>query len=77
MNDSELETKATHNYPLANERVLLQLEGELTNGRFEIALDQALPSGAALIKAYVVGENDSGRTFDAIGATRLRLPFMP
>lgn len=72
MNDPELETKAAHNYPLANERVLLQLEGEIKNGRFEIALDKALPSGAALIKAYVVGEDDAGRTFDAIGATRVK-----
>ena len=77
MNDPELETKAAHNYPLANERVLVQLEGEVKDGRFEIALDQALPSGAALLKAYAVGEDDTGRTFDAIGATRLRFPFMP
>ena len=77
MNDPELETKAAHNYPLANERVLLQLEGELKDGRFEIALDQALPSGAALIKAYVVGEDSTGQTFDAIGATRVRLPLIP
>ena len=76
-NDPELETKATHNYPLANERVLLQLEGEVKDGRFEIALDKALPRSAALIKAYVVGEDDTGRTFDAIGATRVRLPFVP
>ena len=77
LNDPELETKAAHNYPLANERVLVQLEGEVKDGRFEIALDQALPSGAALIKAYVVGEDDTGRTFDAIGATRVRLPLIP
>ena len=77
LNDPELETKAAHNYPLANERVLVQLEGEVKDGRFEIALDRALPSGAALIKAYVVGEDDTGRTFDAIGATRVRLPLIP
>jgi len=77
MNDPELETKATHNYPLANERVLLQLEGELKDGRFEIALDQALPNSAALLKAYVVGEDDTGEAFDAMGATRVRLPFVP
>ncbi len=77
MNDPELETKATHNYPLANERVLVQLECEVKDGRFEIALDQALPSGAALLKAYAVGEDDTGQTFDAIGATRVRLPLIP
>ncbi len=76
-NDPELETKATHNYPLANERVLLQLAGEVKDGRFEIALDKLLPSSAALIKAYVVGEDDTGQTFDAIGAMRVRLPFVP
>ncbi|MEE9130924.1 MAG: C25 family cysteine peptidase [Phycisphaerales bacterium] len=70
-NDLELETKATHNYPLANERVLVQFEGEVKDGRFEITLDKVLPSSAALIKAYVVGEDDTGRTFDAIGATRV------
>ena len=77
MNDPELETKAAHNYPLANERVLLQLQGEVKDGRFEIALDQALPSSAALIKAYAVGEDSTGQTFDAIGATRVRLPLIP
>ncbi len=77
LNDSSLETTAAHNYPLANERILQQLEGEVQDGRFEIAMDGELPTGAALLKAYAVGEDDTGRTFDAIGATKVRLPLIP
>ena len=76
-NDSSLETTAAHNYPLANERVLQRIEGEVKNGRFEIVMDGDVSSGAALLKAYAVGKDDTGRTFDAIGATDLRLPFVP
>ena len=47
------------------------------SGRFEIVMDGDVFSGAALLKAYAVGEDDTGRTFDAIGATDLRLPLMP
>ncbi len=68
--DPDLEAKAAHNYPIANDVVLLRLAGEVTAERFRVPLD-TMPAGAALVKVYAAGEDEQGRSFDAIGAERL------
>jgi hypothetical protein len=68
--DPDLEAKAAHNYPIANDLVLLRLAGDVTAGRFRVPLD-TMPAGAALVKVYAAGEDEHGRAFDAIGAERL------
>jgi hypothetical protein len=68
--DPDLDAKAAHNYPIANDVVLLRLTGEVAGGRFEVPLGE-MPPGARLVKVYAAGEDDEGRAFDAIGAERL------
>jgi hypothetical protein len=69
--DPHLERKAAHNYAIANDVVLSRIEGEVEDGRFEIPVDGDLPPGAALIKAYASGRDDTDQPLDAIGAVRL------
>ena len=71
--DPDLEAKARNNYPIANDLVLLRLEGRINDGRFSVQLPDRLPSNAAVIKAYASGRDDSGRPLDAITALRLKL----
>jgi hypothetical protein len=69
--DPDLPRKAARNYPLANDRVLLRLDAPIRDGRFDVALPQPRPAGAAVLKAYAVGANAHGAPADAAGARRL------
>jgi hypothetical protein len=76
-NDPDLEAKAQNNYPLANARLLLKVQGELQeDGRFEIALPRdaaILPPEAGLVRVRITGTDaTTGKQRDAIGALRLR-----
>jgi hypothetical protein len=66
--DPGLEHKAASNYPIANERVLVELHGVVAAGRFEVPLPDPLPAGATVVKVYAHGHDADGRAFDAIGA---------
>ena len=72
--DPDLERKATHNYPIANGRVLQRFSAEVVNGAFEVTLGEPIWASAALIKAYARGEDPSGQPTDSLGAVRLPRP---
>jgi hypothetical protein len=74
LNDPDLESKAANNYPLANDRVLTRMEGDVTDGRFEIVLGEKLPQSAAVLRTYAAGTDSSDHLFDAVGALRLTPP---
>lgn len=69
--DPDLEAKAAHNYPIANDVVLAGLDAPVVAGRFEATLAADPPAQAAIVKAYAVGTDDAGREIDAIGAVRV------
>ena len=75
--DPDLEAKAAHNYPIANDVVLSAVDGVVAGGRFEIALVGGLPARAAVIKAYARGRDGDGAMIHAIGALRLERPSPP
>jgi hypothetical protein len=58
-------------YARVNDRVLLRVEGAVSDGRFDVTLPEPLPPGAAVVKAYAVGRDERGRPVDAFGAARL------
>jgi hypothetical protein len=72
--DPELERKAAGNYPLVNDRTLLEVDGGVTDGRFEVTLVDGLPPRAGVIKVWVVGEDESARPREAFGGLRLAPP---
>ena len=73
-NDPDLEAKAANNYPLANDRVLMRIEGEVADGKFDLALPEALPAAVAVLRAYAAGVNEGGgESTDAIGALRIAI----
>jgi len=66
-----LESKAENNYPLANQRVLKSMQATVTNGEFELLLDEPLPTHTLMITVFARGINNSREPIDAIGALRL------
>jgi hypothetical protein len=75
-NDPELESKAAHNYPLANTRLLLKIEGNLqADGTFRIALPaEGLPPRAGVLRVRVEASDarNTPAPREVIGAIRLR-----
>ncbi len=69
--DPDLEVKAAHNYPIANDVVFRRIEANVVRGRFSAAIDGGLPAGVTVIKAYAAGTDDRGETMDALGALRV------
>lgn len=73
-NDPDLERKAANNYPLANDRLLREVAGEIKDGRFAIDLG-ALPKDVGVLRIQVKWADDEGIQHEALGA--LRLPASP
>ncbi|MFH0944969.1 MAG: C25 family cysteine peptidase, partial [Planctomycetota bacterium] len=67
--DKALAKKAAHNYPLANERCLQQVETSITKGRFETNL--RLPDAARVIKVLATGTGEDGAMVERVGSIRL------
>ena len=70
--DPDLDRKAATNYPLANDRLLQELQGEMKDGRFEIALPNPLPAGTAVLRVRIEGVDSNGVARTSVGALRLQ-----
>jgi len=70
--DPDLERKAATNYPLANDRLLQELQGEMKDGGFEIALPNPLPAGTAVLRVRIEGVDSNGVARTSVGALRLQ-----
>ncbi len=70
-NDPQLDVKAAKNYPLANDRLLLEARGEVHDGGFEVLLPTKLPAAAAVIRVRVEGVDKAGAMHGLIGSMRL------
>jgi hypothetical protein len=72
--DPELNEKAANNYALANQRVLKTLQATVTDGKFEMLLDEPLPTQLAMITVTARGNDAAGEASQVIGALRVNLP---
>lgn len=81
----DLEKRAAHNYPLANDRVLWRGRSAVqapasdqpaggSPATFAIELPTPLPAGSAIVRIYAVGRGGGGGAFEAIGGMRLAPP---
>lgn len=70
--DPDLDAKAAHNYDIANDVVLARVDGDVSNGQFEVPLPGGPPSPTWVIKAYALGRDATGKRVDAIGALRFK-----
>lgn len=70
-NDPDLDAKAAKNYPLANDRLLIEVRGAVKDGRFDLALPATLPPNAAVIRVRAEGVDRHGVSRGVIGSMRL------